>query len=94
MANNLVIIGLIVNLIAAFLIAYGRIFRSKETIKKESITDGGHNPEEERHRLKETRIAQIGAGLMVIGFAVQILAMSFNSNFNQFHKKRPTLKVQ
>ena len=46
MANNLVIIGLIVNLIASFLIAYGRIFRSKKTIKKESITDGGHNPEE------------------------------------------------
>ena len=77
MPNNLVIIGLIVNLIASFLIAYGRIFRSKKTIKKESNTDGGHNPEEERHRLKETRIAQIGAGLMVIGFAVQIIGNVF-----------------
>lgn len=77
MPNNLVIIGLILNLIASFLIAYGRIFRSKKTIKKESITDGGHNPEEERHRLKETRIAQIGAGLMVIGFAVQIIGNVF-----------------
>lgn len=77
MPNNLVIIGLILNLIASFLIAYGRIFRSKETIKKESNTEGGHNPEEERHRLKETRIAQIGAGLMVIGFAVQIIGNVF-----------------
>jgi hypothetical protein len=73
MPNNLVIIGLILNLIASLLIAYGRIFRSKKTIKKESNTEGGHNPEEERHRLKETRIAQIGAGLMVVGFAVQII---------------------
>ena len=77
MPNNLVIIGLILNLIASFLIAYGRIFRSKETIKNESNTEGGHNPEEERHRLKETRIAQIGAGLMVVGFAVQIIGNVF-----------------
>ena len=45
--------------------------------KKESNTEGGHNPEEERHRLKETRIAQIGAGLMVVGFAVQIISNVF-----------------
>ncbi|MDQ4022280.1 MAG: hypothetical protein M3224_00970 [Thermoproteota archaeon] len=77
MSNNLVIIGLVLNLIASFLIAYGRIFRSKETIKKESNTEGGHNTEEERHRLKETRIAQIGAGLMVVGFAVQIIGNVF-----------------
>ena len=37
MPNNLVIIGLILNLIASFLIAYGRIFRSKKTIKKNPI---------------------------------------------------------
>jgi hypothetical protein len=45
--------------------------------KKESNTEGGHNPEEERHRLKETRIAQLGAGLMVVGFAVQIISNVF-----------------
>jgi hypothetical protein len=77
MPNNVVIIGLILNLIASLLIAYGRIFRSKKTIKKESNTEGGYNPEEERHRLKETRIAQIGAGLMVVGFAVQIIGNVF-----------------
>jgi uncharacterized membrane protein (DUF106 family) len=75
--NNIVIIGLILNLIASFLIAYGRIFRSKKTIKKESHTEAGHNQEEEKHRLKETRIAQIGAGLMVVGFAVQIIGNVF-----------------
>ena len=45
--------------------------------KKESNTEGGHNSEEERHRLKETRIAQLGAGLMVVGFAVQIISNVF-----------------
>ena len=60
MVNNIVILGLVLNLIASFLIAYGRIFRSKKTIQKESRTDKEYNPEEERQRLKETRIAQIG----------------------------------
>jgi hypothetical protein len=77
MPNNIVIIGLILNLIASFLIAYGRIFRSKKTIKKESNTEGGHNPEEERHRLKETHIAQIRAGLMVVGLVVLFIGNAF-----------------
>ncbi|MDQ3840763.1 MAG: hypothetical protein M3297_16035 [Thermoproteota archaeon] len=77
MINNVVVIGLVLNLIASFLIAYGRIFRSKETIEKESKTEGGYNPEEERHRLKETRIAQIGASVMVAGFAIQIVGNIF-----------------
>jgi hypothetical protein len=37
MPNNVVIIGLILNLIASFLIAYGGILRSKKTIKKNLI---------------------------------------------------------
>ncbi len=72
MVNSVIIIGLIFNLVASLLMAYGRIFRSKETIKNESKTEGGHNPFEEKHRLKETRIAQVGAIVMVIGFAIQI----------------------
>ena len=52
-------------------------FVVKKLIKRESHTEGGHNPEEERHRLKETHIAQIGAGLMVVGFAVQIISNVF-----------------
>ena len=78
MVNSVIIIGLIFNLIASFLIAYGRIFRSKETIKNESKTKGDHNPFEEKHRLKETRVAQIGAIIMVIGFAIQIAGNVFS----------------
>jgi hypothetical protein len=60
------------NLIASILIGYGRIFRSKKTIEKESQTRGEENIYEEKHRLLETRVAQIGAVLLAIGFAVQI----------------------
>jgi hypothetical protein len=55
-----------------YLIGYGRIFRSKKTIMKESQTDGPKNVHEEKHRLLETRIAQIGAVLLAVGFAIQI----------------------
>ena len=54
------------------MIAYGRIFRSKKTIAKESQTRYEENVYEERHRLIETRVAQIGAALLAIGFALQI----------------------
>jgi hypothetical protein len=72
MTKILILAGLIMNLIASVLIGYGRIFRSKKTIEKESQTGGGENVYEKRHRLLETRIAQIGAALLAIGFAVQI----------------------
>jgi hypothetical protein len=72
MTKTLILAGLIMNLIASILIGYGRIFRSKKTIVKESQTSGQENLYEERHRLLETRIAQIGAILLAIGFAVQI----------------------
>jgi len=54
------------------MISYGRIFRSKKTIKKESLTDRHENIDEEKHRLLETRIAQVGAMLLSTGFAIQI----------------------
>ncbi|MDW0185585.1 MAG: hypothetical protein QN834_07945 [Nitrososphaeraceae archaeon] len=57
------------NLIASILIGYGRIFRSKKTIEKESQTHYDKNIYEEKHRLIETRIAQVGAVLLAIGFA-------------------------
>ena len=63
---------MILNLIASILIGYGRIFRSKKTIEKESQTRGEENIYEQKHRLLETRVAQIGAVLLAIGFAVQI----------------------
>jgi predicted histidine transporter YuiF (NhaC family) len=77
MVNYVVILGLVLNMIASILIAYGRIFRSKKIIQKESRTDKERNPEEERQRLEETRIAQIGAGIMVAGFAIQIIGNIF-----------------
>ena len=72
MTNILILSGLTLNLIASILIGYGRIFRSKKTIEKESQTRGEENIYEEKHRLLETRVAQLGAILLAIGFAVQI----------------------
>jgi hypothetical protein len=71
--------GLVINLIASILISYGRIFRSKRTIEKESITDGHENVHEEKHRLIETRVAQFGAILLAIGFAIQIWGTTVDS---------------
>ena len=50
---------------------------SKKIIQKESRTDKERNLEEERQRLKETRIAQIGAAVMIAGFAIQIIGNIF-----------------
>jgi hypothetical protein len=72
--NTILIDGLVVSLIASILIAYGRIFRTKHTIEKESDGNTGLNRTEMQHRLIETRIAQIGAVLLVLGFAIQIFA--------------------
>jgi hypothetical protein len=72
MTKLLMLAGLIMNLIASILIGYGRIFRSKKTIEKESQNVGKENLYEERRRLIETRVAQIGAVLLSAGFAVQI----------------------
>jgi hypothetical protein len=47
MVNNVVILGLVLNLIASFLIAYGKFFVAKK-IQKESRTDKERNLEEER----------------------------------------------
>lgn len=72
MTKILILAGLAMNLVASIMISYGRIFRSKKTIEKESQTSGQENIHEEKHRLLETRIAQVGAVLLAIGFAVQI----------------------
>jgi len=71
--------GLVINLIASILISYGRIFRSKKTIEKESITEGHENFHEEKHSLIETRVAQVGAVLLAIGFAIQIWGTTVDS---------------
>lgn len=76
MANSIVLIGLVTNLVASILLGYGRIFRSKKTIEKESRTDDVKNVQEEKHRLLETRIAQVGTALLSIGFAIQIWGLT------------------
>lgn len=62
-------IGLIIDLIAAILLYYGKIFRSTETIKLMSQ----EREHEIKHRLLETRLAQIGAILLILGFLIQII---------------------
>ena len=69
MLESVVLIGLIVDLIAAILLYYGKIFRRRETIKLISYED----EHEEKHRILETRLAQISAILLIIGFFIQIL---------------------
>ena len=69
MLESVILIGLIVDLIAAILLYYGKIFRTRETIKLISYED----KHEEKHRLLETRLAQIGAILLIVGFFIQIL---------------------
>ncbi|MGB7675394.1 MAG: hypothetical protein WBL54_02595 [Nitrososphaeraceae archaeon] len=79
MSKSIMLAGLVINLIASILISYGRIFRSKKTIEKESITEGHENFHEEKHRLIETRVAQVGAVLLAIGFAIQIWGTTVES---------------
>jgi hypothetical protein len=54
--------------------AYGKVFRRRETIEEQSGSTEIHNQKEKEHRMRETRFAQIGAALLILGFAVQIAA--------------------
>ena len=75
--NAVVVTGLVLSLVASFLIGYGRIFRTKETIHEESKTSGYYNIKEAHHRLVETRVAQAGAVLLAAGFAMQLVGNIF-----------------
>jgi len=72
--NSLLIAGLIVSVIASLLTAYGRVFRTKNEIEKQSEGSTGLNQSKMRHKLIETRVAQIGAILLVLGFVIQVFA--------------------
>ena len=72
--NSLLITGLIVSVIASLLAAYGRVFRTKHEMEKESDNSKGINQSKMQHKLIETRVAQTGAILLVIGFAIQLFA--------------------
>ena len=68
MLNNIILIGLIIDLIAVFLMYYGKIFRSVEKI--EQMTEDIH---ENKHRILETRLARIDAIFLIAGFFIQII---------------------
>jgi hypothetical protein len=72
--NSLLIAGLIVSVIASLLTAYGRVFRTKHEIEKQSEGSAGLNQSKMQHKLIETRVAQMGAILLVIGFVIQVFA--------------------
>ena len=61
MLDIVIMAGLVVDVIAAFLLYYGKIFRSTETIEQMSK----HSEHEIRHRMIETRLARLGAILLV-----------------------------
>ncbi|MGB8189879.1 MAG: hypothetical protein WCE91_09795 [Nitrososphaeraceae archaeon] len=46
---------------------------------KKSQSEGHVNFHEEKHRLIETRVAQVGAVLLAIGFAIQIWGTTVDS---------------
>jgi predicted histidine transporter YuiF (NhaC family) len=65
---------LVVGLGISLLMAYGKVFRRRETIEEQSGSTESHNQKEKEHRMRETRFAQIGAALLIAGFSVQIAA--------------------
>lgn len=77
MIDLIIVIGLIMDVIAAFLMYYGKIFRSTQTIEEIST----FSEHEIKHRILETRLARIGAILLILGFIVQILGYAINLEF-------------
>jgi len=65
----IVMAGLVVDVVAAFLLYYGKIFRSTETIEQMSK----HSEHEIKHRIMETRLARFGAILLISGFIIQLI---------------------
>lgn len=74
MKNIMLVIGLGISLLASIFMAYGKVFRKKEAIEEQSGSSERENQKEKEHRLKETRMAQVGATLLIAGFSVQIAA--------------------
>jgi hypothetical protein len=74
MRNIMLVAGLCTSLLASIFMAYGKVFRRRETIEEQSGSTEIHNQKEKEHRMRETRFAQIGAALLILGFAVQIAA--------------------
>jgi hypothetical protein len=74
MRNIMLVAGLCISLLASIFMAYGKVFRRRETIEEQSGSTEIHNQKEKEHGMRETRYAQIGAALLILGFSVQIAA--------------------
>jgi hypothetical protein len=70
----MLVAGLCISLLASIFMPYGKVFRRRETIDEQSGSTEIYNQREKEHRMRETRFAQIGAALLILGFAVQIAA--------------------
>jgi hypothetical protein len=80
MRNIMLVAGLGISLLASIFMAYGKVFRRRETIEEQSGSTEIHNQKEKEHRMRETRFAQIGAALLILGFSVQIAANVINES--------------
>ena len=74
MIDIIIVIGLLIDVVAALMMYYGKIFRSTQTIEQMSK----HSDHEIKHRILETRLARLGAILLIIGFTIQIIGYMIN----------------
>lgn len=68
-----------IDVVGAIFMYYGKIFRSGQTIEQMS-KDSEH---EIKHRILETRLARIGAILLIVGFVMQIIGYLINFESNK-----------
>ena len=68
MKNIMLVVGLSISLLASIFMAYGKVFRKRETIEEQSGSTERQNQKEKEHRMRETRFAQIGAAHFDSGF--------------------------
>jgi uncharacterized membrane protein len=67
MKNIMLVVGLSISLLKSIFMAYGKVFRRRETIEEQSGSTEVHNQKEEEHRMRETRFAQIWLRLRTAG---------------------------
>lgn len=72
MLDSVILAGLIVDLVASFLLYWGKIFRNRGIIEKMS----SEKEYEIDHRSMETKLARLGAILLISGFFIQIVGYS------------------
>jgi hypothetical protein len=74
MKNIMLVVGLSISLLASIFMAYGKVFRRRETVEEQSGSTERQNQKEKEHRMRETRFAQIGAAILIAGFLYKIAA--------------------